>query len=338
MLRALHTTSPEKPAQIIGRILSADPMITLSKRDPRSPLGIAGVEKDFFRKKQALHIVSDTWHFRHERRSRGISKALRRLSNYLVDNHFIFLGNTTYETLLLSGCNIPSICSSELIAVDETVFSPEAGPPAGFEPAEAVYVARLVPLKRHELARDLPNVALAYSHAKFDPQIYEQMKQAMPHFRFINHELGKGNYYHLSSREVAGVLNACEVGLCLSGNEGAMRASMEYLMCGLPVVATRCPGGRERYFDSDNCIFADDTPAAVADAVREAVRRKSDRSEIRRSTLQKVKFDRMDFVSTINEIIASIYGIHDFFESYSRFTGYMEYRPVKDVMNELATF
>ncbi|WP_164127899.1 glycosyltransferase, partial [Stenotrophomonas maltophilia] len=61
----------------------------------------------------------------------------------------------------------------------------------------------------------------------------------------------------LTPEAVNRVYNQAAVGLCLSAVEGAMCASMEYLMAGLPVVSTPSVGGRDVYFDPDYCIIAE---------------------------------------------------------------------------------
>ena len=322
---------------LFGRIISRDPIITISKRRRETPLGIAGTVPDFFRKKHALHLLADTWHSHNEKKLRTIKKDLQRLSRYLVNNHFIYLGNTQYETWLLSKNNISSIHTSSLIAIDESTFKPDAEQLCKIKPAEAVYNARLNPFKRHELAFGLKKVALIYGSRHDQTEQYERLKQAKPDWIFVNNEAGNGQYKLLNKKEVAGVLNQCQVGLCLSAEEGPMRASMEYQLCGLPVVSTQSIGGRDRYFDSYNCIYADSTPKSVTSAVRVFLDNMPDKMEIRRAALRKINFDRNDFVVTINEIVASIYGVSDLFNSCSKIIGYVEnLRPASDILGDLS--
>ena len=61
--------------------------------------------------------------------------------------------------------------------------------------------------------------------------------------------------------------NLSKVGLCLSKAEGAMYSSMEYLLCGLPIVSTKSIGGRDEFFTDKNCIFAKDNSKSVKDCV-----------------------------------------------------------------------
>ena len=154
---------------LFGRIIAGDPIVTISKRRRETPLGIAGAVPDFFRNKHALHILADTWHSHNERKLRTIKKDLQRLSRYMVNNHFIYLGNTQYETWLLSKNNISAIHSSGLISIDESTYKPDADQPCKINPADAVYNARLNPFKRHDLAFGLQSVALIYG-SRLDKQ------------------------------------------------------------------------------------------------------------------------------------------------------------------------
>mgnify|MGYP006234474903 CR=1 FL=1 len=54
----------------------------------------------------------------------------------------------------------------------------------------------------------------------------------------------------------------------MSSAEGAMYSSVEYLLCGLPIVSTKSTGGRDVFFTNENCIIAEDTPESVAECVQ----------------------------------------------------------------------
>ena len=58
--------------------------------------------------------------------------------------------------------------------------------------------------------------------------------------------------------------------------------------------------------------------------------------KIRLLRLQKVLYDRADFISTINDIVTSIDGTHDHFDSYSGFIGYMKYHPANEILNDIS--
>ena len=319
---------------LFGRIIATDPIVTISKRTPLTPLGIAGVAPDFFRGKNAFHILSNTWHHRSENKVRRLGRDLRRLSSELQNNHFLYLGNDNFEVLLLSKHKVPAILSSELIAIDDSIFRPGAGQTVKITPTDVVYVARIKEMKRHELAYDLENVALVYG--RDDVELQEQIRKDKPQWLFVNHVLGNGDYYRLSVHDIAGVLNQCRVGLCLSPEEGAMRASMEYLMSGLPIVSTYNFGGRDRYLDPFNSIHVESTRKAVREGVESLLDNPRGREEIRENVMHKVNFDREDFINSVNEVIQHHYGVHDHLKSCRDIIGYLQkYRPASVILADL---
>lgn len=164
----------------------------------------------------------------------------------------------------------------------------------------AIYNAKFISFKRHELARNIDNLALIYSRYG-DPASYAQhIRQVLPHAHYLNGDTEAGSYVAFSPRQVAQHLNAARVGLCLSQTEGAMYGSIEYLLCGLPVVSTHSLGGRELFFDDRFCRIVQDTPEAVAAAVAELGRQNLDPHFIRAETLKKIEASRRAFVAFIN--------------------------------------
>jgi glycosyltransferase involved in cell wall biosynthesis len=104
---------------------------------------------------------------------------------------------------------------------------------------------------------------------------------------------------------VNAALNQCAVGLALSKAEGAMFASIQYLLAGLPVVSTPSRGGRHEFYDPDYVRIVDPTPRAVADAVRELRQCKVPAEEIRARTLARVWEHRERLFQCVDEIYAS---------------------------------
>ena len=102
---------------------------------------------------------------------------------------------------------------------------------------DAVLNARSRPYKNHWAAVDVDNLAVI------------DMLGAKPEIACRYH-----NRAPLDLTAVAGVLQQSGVGLALSFIEGACLASLEYLLCGLPVVSTHSRGGRDTWYDDENCI------------------------------------------------------------------------------------
>ena len=113
-------------------------------------------------------------------------------------------------------------------------------------------------------------------------------------------------------------INQARVGLCLSAEEGAMYASAEYLLCGLPVVSTRSTGGRDTYFDDTYVKIVEDTPEAVAEGVEEMIERNIDPHYIRERTITKMKEHRDTFINLIQSIYDKECVKRDFREEWPR--------------------
>jgi hypothetical protein len=156
-------------------------------------------------------------------------------------HHFIHLCNTLPQLDVFQAAGLEAFFCPQNALVDERLFLPLSTVPKRFD---AVYDARLKGYKRHSLARDIESLALIYA---FDTDIddcdcAEQIRRQLPHAHFFNHT-DPDTYRALSPEEVNVCLNSSRVGLCLSAVEGTMYASIQYLLCGLPVVSTPSKGG-----------------------------------------------------------------------------------------------
>jgi glycosyltransferase involved in cell wall biosynthesis len=155
---------------------------------------------------------------------------------------------------------------------------------------DAVYTAQLMPFKRHQLAKkieklmmisyggDLPSFCPALKHADF------------------NHEF-------LPRQELVKKYNQSYTGLCLSAVEGAMFASCEYLLCGIPVVSTPSKGGRDEFFTKENCIIVPPEPEAVALAVNQWKQHAPKPQQIRAQTLKQFDQLRRNYCVYIAKLI-----------------------------------
>ena len=166
---------------------------------------------------------------------------------------------------------------------------------------DAVYMARIHSYKRFELMADIETACVLFSDV--ERPYLDNVASLLQRFTFVNGDPQSGRIAWLSSDQVAEWCARARCGLCLSAEEGAMFSSMEYLLSGIPIVSTRSIGGRDAYFDDEYCIVCDDTPAAVARAVREIAARHSDPALVRTSTLAKIMENR---VALLRYVIGSI--------------------------------
>jgi glycosyltransferase involved in cell wall biosynthesis len=216
---------------------------------------------------------------------------------------FIHLCNYIEQLERLKGLGLNVCFCNHNAFVDEKLFRPLSNVEKTFD---AVYDARLMPFKRHHLAADLESLALIYYSVPTVDEIsyMEDVKNSFAHAKFFNHS-DSGEYKSLSSVEINHALNRCRVGLCLSAQEGAMFASIQYLLAGLPVVTTASIGGRDEFFDDENSITVEPDPVSVKRGVRIMIERNVDRDLIRRRTLERMDAHRQRFISLVQDIYDS---------------------------------
>lgn len=160
---------------------------------------------------------------------------------------------------------------------------------------DAIYIARITPFKRHELAVKVKNLHLIGSFAEKEKEFFEKTiklfpdavwSQKVPSF-FIGKKICEA---------------AC--GLALSAVEGAMFSCGEYTLCGVPVVNTKNLGGRDTLLPEFAVRYAADTAESIAENVDYWVNNPVNPAEIRNGFLQLA----MPQKELVQELINSIAG------------------------------
>lgn len=211
------------------------------------------------------------------------------------------LANDPQEVSLASSVGFEAHFINQNAFVDERLFVP-TGAERQFD---AIYNAQLLPFKRHHLAKLVKRLALVYYGKKGD--YYQSVRSTLSHAYFANEERRPASredniIRFLPAREVSELNSSSHVGLCLSAREGAMYASAEYLLCGIPVVSTPNVGGRDVFFDEYNCLECDDNAEAVAAAVDRMMSRTVSPARIRAHFMSQAVQVRDRFFSLINDI------------------------------------
>lgn len=303
-----------------GCVASLDPLVTISKREPHLPMGLAPSRPDLFADRAALHLVGLTWTCDSHHLIGEIARDFAAAAKALPRAKLAMVANTPLESALLSQAGVPNLLANELIFVDERLFTvvpPQASTLAHFD---AICVARLNAMKRHELAARVSNLVLV--HGSPQPSDLARVRAVLSHARFANFERDPARYGYLSDQELVDLMNRASVGLCLSAVEGSMRASMEYRLCGLPVVSTQSTGGRDRYLLGPHVRVVDDRPEAVAAAVSELKAQAFGRLAVREFAGQLVAFDRHNFLLNLNKVVERELGVRDRFRSFAPFIRY----------------
>lgn len=205
-----------------------------------------------------------------------------------------FLANSENEVRVLSGLGIPTVLCNHNAFVDEKRY-PVLRRRKRFD---ALYIARITPLKRHALAKMVSSLHLIGSPAYLE-------KEKAYNDDIVHNQLKHAVWTHyVKAKNIPEEIAAARCGLCLSKAEGAMFASIEYLLCGIPIVNTPNLGGRDVMFPDFAVKTVPDTPAAVAAAVQEFVEHPLDPEKIRAAALEKMKPHRETFRRLLNEAMA----------------------------------
>jgi tetratricopeptide (TPR) repeat protein len=200
-----------------------------------------------------------------------------------------FLVNDVHELYVARGVGLDAELISNNAWIDETIFRIMPGEIKQFD---AVYNARAHAYKRHDLAVGIESLLLLV--AEPEPAQLQHLAELLPRARM--------NRAHLTAAEIVRNLNTALCGLCLSPAEGAMYASVEYLLCGLPVVTTRSIGGRDWFFSDDYVVYCDADAAAVRRAVETAISRSVNPELIRDSTIARLHRERLAFFDLLERI------------------------------------
>jgi len=307
-----------------GAVVSTSPLVVLTQANNEVPAGaVAAYAPDLLVDKPALHLLTCSWTLESDL-PKLLAKGIAKAQSMLPLSRFLVLCANDLEVLACSALGLDAIVASGQIFVDERIWHPL--PQQVARPYLAVYNARLDAFKRHELAARISNLLLTYAWSTDDSQdnSMARVRALLPSATFANHDMLGGQYKALPLPEVNQLLAQAETGLCLSAVEGSMRAAMEYLLAGLPVVTTPSLGGRDRYFVGGYCRTVPADPDAVLHAARELADLRLDRSRIRRHVGDMVAFDRHNFLRALNKHVRQLFGTRrDIFPSFAPFLGHI---------------
>lgn len=231
---------------------------------------------------------------------RGIRRFVAKHRNLFPTHDFTFLANDAAQVAIFERARLSHLFVNQNALADESAFRILPDESKQFD---AIYNAVCAPFKRHSLAREVENLALVTYFREGRPNDYfREHARLLPHAAWLNfpdHRPTESGYRHIDTAELCQWLNRARTGLCLSEKEGAMFASIEYLLSGVPVVTTPSIGGRDVFFDGDCALTVAAEPAAVAAGVKEMAARRLDPNAIRARTLESIAEHRRRLVDFI---------------------------------------
>ena len=278
-------------------LLSVDPLIVAGVLGLRRMPLFTAMPRSIARR-SCHFLLGLGWSARDEEVADGFAAACRRHLETHPLHRIVLMCNEPEAVSGFHARGVDAVLISPNAFVDERIFRPLPGRAHRYD---AVYNARFVPWKRHALAQDVERLALLGYLAGDDPGYVAELHARLPRAVWLN-EWRNGAPRLLLPEAVNELLNEARVGLCLSAEEGAMYASAEYLLSGLPVVSTPSRGGRDLFFDPDFCAVVDPDPALIGVAVRELMARSIPRDLVRARTLARVEPHRRRFFDLIQGI------------------------------------
>ena len=222
----------------------------------------------------------------------------QRMKNEFPNILITYMCNSPEEFSLGREKGIPSFYCSQNAFLNENSYEILPNERRVFS---AIYLAAFADYKRHYLAKEVKSLALVGYPQKAS---YRSIFNTLPHAQFINFD-AEQRYRWIEHSELVTSLNRSRVGLCLSRVEGAMFASAEYLLCGLPIVSTTSLGGREVLFDERYSMVVEDNPTQIAKAVQTLIDKKISPYEVRERTLELMAWHRRQFDEFIKKIFIS---------------------------------
>ena len=283
-------------------LISRDPLIVSTPAIWQSPLGLAETLGRRSADREVTFLIPLSWHC-NEASAAAKAAAIKAHRSRFPAHELIVLGNTPEEVALLQAAGAKAFFANHNIFASEAVFHPLPDVNVEFD---AVYNARPVPMKRHDLASLVERVAYI-SFVSPDQEtlhsrdVVSDLQNVRPGHVLAN-QIVDGFPRVMKATAVNAWLARASVGLCLSEEEGAMYSSIEYLLAGLPIVSTPSRGGRDVFFDRDYCIIAEPDPRTIREAVEALRDRNIPRAYVRSRTLAKLTGERQRFLAFIDEI------------------------------------
>jgi len=201
---------------------------------------------------------------------------------------------------------------------------------------DAVYIARPTKHKHLKLCEQIAGKWLWITYDVDESPSLTRETLEMPNVHAPQFEDGQFTR-HMPRAECASMICQSGCGLALSDIEGAMHVSIEYLLCGLPVVQTPTEDcTRAEFFDPRTTVTVNPNMYSVAQAVLDAreLGRQTGPKAIRAITLQKMQPHRERFVDAVRRAYEFVGIAHDpAYDLFHMQTPYMVFwQPVDKVL------
>jgi hypothetical protein len=320
--------------QLCGR-LHEDPYVAISMFSTDTPYGALSLHPEAFEGRPSLHLItlgsSLLWAVP-TMLSQRIAEARRRWPQA----HFRVLASDEVELKVLRGAGIPAILGNLNMFADERIFRPLApreGDPV--EPAmDAVCVGALELRENHYLARLIPSLGLVHNRYEGMEDVGEEVRKLLPQATYLTDDPQRPEgFFYPSNEQLVGWINRASTGLALSQTGGTCLPTVQYLLCGTPVVSVPNVGGRDHFLGSSHSITVEPTAESVAAAVAQLKARGLSREDVHAATVRKLAEARARFLDEVNEAMRTLFGGAERIEDLSGLVGgACRYRRMNEVL------
>ena len=205
----------------------------------------------------------------------------------------IFLLNDMSQYFLLNECSSDlepkGILCSKNSFIDERIFYIDYNIS---KIIDVIMISQLKQFKNIEYAENIKNIFIAtYGNKNITlKDNYPSMIHAKTNDKFMN------------STEINNIINSSKLGMILSMREGQNRATVEYSLCGIPVITTKNATGGRHLFYNKYTKFVDLDKEYIEKMVEEVKNDSVDREYIRNNTLIILEEHRQRFKELIQNI------------------------------------
>lgn len=292
--------------QLCG-MLSQEPYVALSMLSAATPFGALSLFPEAFAASPSLHLVtlgsSLLWAVPSMLPERLAEAAARwPLARFRV------LAADETELAALRAAGIPAILGNLNMFVSERDFHPAV---AGEHDRtyDAICIGALELRENHWLARLVPSLGLVHNRYEGMEDVGPAVRRLLPQATFLTDApLYPQGFFYPSTNQLATWICRSATGLSLSETGGTCPATVQFLLCGTPVVSIPNIGGRNHFLTGPYAIEAARSPEAVAAAVAELKARNLSRQEVHDATMRLLEGARMRFVDDLNAAMAEVFG------------------------------
>jgi glycosyltransferase involved in cell wall biosynthesis len=294
----------ELDRRVNAAVLSDDPLVIVVQNNLRSPyIGDLDVILPHIGERHchAFVVPASSILKRGDRNERERVDAFRSCMAQHPKAQVSAFCNEEAELSVFRGSGIAATVLNQNAFVDERLFFSEPVSPI----YDAIYTGQMKPFKRHFLAAEIRKLALIYYGSRADLSYFELVKTQLPHAALLNGDPvreGLNPFRFFDAKNVRRLYSSSKVGLALSQFEGAMYASVEYLLCGLPVVSSANLGGRDYFASPEYWSVPEDTPESVSACVEEMIARNIEPGYIRKKTVERMQKERNKLFALVDEI------------------------------------